>query len=110
VTGPELAEAHVGRFNYGVRTGDWEPMLGGLAEDAELVFENAPAGPFRGLAAIRKAYADQPPDDEIVPLGIQEAGDREVVVAFAWARGGTGRLVLAHEDGLVSRLTVVFDE
>lgn len=109
MSGRELAQRHVERFNHGVRTGDWEPMLSGLAGDAELDFENVPVGPFAGVAAIREAYAAQPPDDEIRTLGIQETGDNDVVVAFAWARGGTGRLLLTHERGLVTRLTVVFD-
>jgi len=110
VTPREIAERHVARFNEGVRSGDWEPMLAGLADEAELRFENVPVGPFAGREAIRAAYVEQPPDDEIVPLGIQERDDRTVVVAFAWSRGGTGRLVLEHERGLVTVLTVVFDE
>ena len=106
----DLLDRHVRAFNHGVRTADWEPMLVLFADDAELHFENVPAGPFVGLAAIREAYRDQPPDDEIALLGIQDDGDRTVTAAFAWLRGGTGRLVLEHDRGLVSRLTVVFDE
>ena len=102
-------EAHVRAFNAGVRTGDWEPMLAPFADAAELHFENVPAGPFRGLEEIRRAYRDQPPDDEIRLLGIQEEEDR-VVAAYAWLRGGTGRLVLEHDQGTVTKLTVVFDE
>lgn len=45
---PELVEKHVRAFNHGVRTGDWEPMLASFADDAEVRFENAPAGPFSG--------------------------------------------------------------
>ena len=44
--GTDLLQAHVRAFNDGVRTGDWEPMLDRFADDAELRFENAPAGPF----------------------------------------------------------------
>ena len=106
----ELLERHVRAFNNGVRSGDWEPMLVLFADDAELRFENVPAGPFRGIDAIRTAYREQPPDDEITLLGVQDDGERTITAAFAWMRGGTGRLVLEHERGLVSRLTVIFDE
>ena len=108
--GTALMEAHVRAFNDGVRTGDWDPMLSRFAHDAELRFENVPAGPFVGVDAIRAAYREQPPDDEIRLLGVQENDERTVVAAYAWTRGGTGRLVLEHEEGAVSRLTVIFDE
>ena len=75
MTGRELMESHVARFNVGVRTGDWEPMLQRFADDAELRFENVPAGPFDGLDEIRHAYREQPPDDEIRLLGIQDDVD-----------------------------------
>jgi SnoaL-like protein len=110
VTGRALMESHVDRFNEGVRSGDWEPMLTRFADDAELRFENVPAGPFVGLEEIRRAYREQPPDDEIRLLGIQDdEQDARVTAAFAWARGGTGRLVLEHERGAIARLVVVFD-
>jgi hypothetical protein len=103
-------ERHVRAFNNGVRTGDWEPMLASFADDAELRFENVPAGPFHGIEAIRAAYREQPPDDEIALLGVMDDGEHTVTAAFAWLKGGTGRLVLEHERGLVTSLTVVFDE
>ena len=107
LTGRELAERHVARFNDAVRTGDWEPMLAGFDANATMAF---PQVEFTGIDEIRRGYADRPPDDQIVPLGIQEKGEHEVTVAFAWARGGTGRMALTHERGLVTRLAVVFDE
>jgi SnoaL-like domain len=110
VTGRALMESHVDRFNEGVRSGDWEPMLTRFADDAELRFENVPAGPYVGLEEIRRAYREQPPDDEIRLLGIQDdEQDARVTAAFAWARGGTGRLVLEHGRGAISSLLVVFD-
>src|SRR5205823_1569361 len=111
VTGAELLQAHVRSFNEGVRTRDWEPMLARFAADAVLRFENVPAGPFVGLDEIRRAYEEQPPDDEIALLGIQaddEAGS--VVAAYAWMRGGTGRLELTHDRSAITSLTVIFDE
>src|SRR5256885_12731750 len=99
-------EAHVRAFNAGVRTGDWEPMLAPFADDAEL---QVAGSTYAGLDEIRRAYCEQPPDDQIQLLGIQEEDDR-VVAAFAWTRGGTGRLVLEHDQGTVTKLTVIFDE
>ncbi len=102
--------AHVGTFSDAVRSGDWEPMLMRFAPDAELRFENVPAGPFIGIDEIRRAYREQPPDDQIQLLGIQADDEgREVVGAYVWLRGGTGRLVLEHERGAITRLTVIFD-
>jgi hypothetical protein len=104
-------ESHVARFNEGVRSGDWEPMLAPFADDAELHFENAPAGPFVGLDEIRRGYRAQPPDDQIQLLGIQDdEQDGRVTAAFAWTRGGTGRLVLEHDRGAIARLVVIFDQ
>jgi len=107
--GTDLLQAHVRAFNDAVRTGDWEPMLARFAAGAELRFENAPAGPFSGLEAIRQAYREQPPDDEILLLGVQERDEHTAVAAFTWSKGGTGRLVLAHDRGQIAALTVVFD-
>jgi hypothetical protein len=106
-----VLEAHVRAFNHGVRHGDWEPMLQRFADDASVRFENVPAGQYAGIDEIRRAYREAPPDDEIRLLGIQEEDDgRIVTAAFAWTRGGTGRLVLELDAGLVRALTVSFDE
>ena len=111
MTGRELMESHVARFNEGVRSGEWEPMLTRFADDAELHFENVPAGPFVGLDEIRRGYLEQPPDDQIQLLGIQDdEQDGRVTAAFAWVRGGTGRLVLEHDRGAITRLVVIFDQ
>jgi hypothetical protein len=111
LTGRELMESHVARFNEGVRSGDWEPMLAHFADEAELLFEGVPAGPFVGLDEIRRGYLAQPPDDQIQLIGIQDdEQDRRVTAAFAWLRGGTGRLVLEHDRGAIARLVVIFDQ
>ncbi|HEV8463363.1 MAG TPA: nuclear transport factor 2 family protein [Gaiellaceae bacterium] len=105
----ELMHAHVRAFNHGVESGDWSPMLARFSDDAELHFVGPPAGPFVGRDAIAAAYEEQPPDDRIVLLGVQEEGDHKVVAAYAWEKGGTGRLELEHDRGAVTRLTVIFD-
>ena len=57
MTGRELMESHVTRFNEGVRSADWEPMLAHFDTEAELRFENVPTGPFVGLDEIRRSAA-----------------------------------------------------
>ena len=107
----ELLRSHVERFNEGVRSGDYGPMLEQFAENAELAFEGLPVGPFRGKPAIAQAYLDQPPDDEIVILRTRESGDNLVVADYAWraepsSRAGT--LILRLRDAEISRLLVTF--
>jgi steroid delta-isomerase len=109
MTAVELMERHVRSFNAAVADGDWEPMLARFTPESELHFENVPAGPFVGLDAIRSAYAAEPPSDTIQLLGVQENDEHTVVAAFAWSKGGTGRMVLRHDRGAVERLTVIFD-
>jgi steroid delta-isomerase len=99
-----LLEGHVERFNRGVRTGDFGEMVAAFAEDAELVFEGIPVGPFRGRDAIAAAYAAQPPDDEIVLL--DENG------TYAWSKQPelpAGQLFLTEGDGEIARLVIRYD-
>jgi ketosteroid isomerase-like protein len=102
---------HVERFNEAVRSGDYEPMLAGFARDAEMRFEGVPVGPFAGREAIAAAYAQQPPDDEVVLLTEPRLeGDREES-DYAWKREGTraGRMILTARDGKIARLVVTFE-
>jgi steroid delta-isomerase len=102
---------HVERFNEAVRSGDYEPMLAAFARDAEMRFEGVPVGPFAGREAIAAAYAQQPPDDEVVLLTEPRLeGDREES-DYAWKREGTraGRMILTARDGKIARLVVTFE-
>jgi steroid Delta-isomerase len=99
-----LLDEHVARFNRGVRTGDFGEMVAAFAEDAELVFEGIPVGPFHGRDAIAAAYAAQPPDDEIVLL--DENG------TYAWSKQPelpAGQLFLTEGDGEIARLVIRYD-
>ena len=102
---------HVGRFNRGIRTGDFAPMLATFADDAELVFEGVPVGPFIGRDAIEQAYRTRPPDDEVRLLGPARSEGDAVVADYAWAREGTraGRMVVTERDGAIARLVVTFE-
>jgi steroid Delta-isomerase len=99
-----MLDAHVERFNSGVRTGDFGPMVAAFSEDAELVFEGLPVGPFVGRKAIGEAYRAQPPDDEIVLLD----GDG----TYAWASAPevpAGQMFLTEHDGEIARLVIRYD-
>lgn len=82
-------------------------MLGLFSDDAELVFVGVPVGPFHGRDEIARAYAEQPPDDELDVTGMRVAGD-EIVCTFAWRRGGIGTMTYTLRDGRIARLVVTF--
>ena len=107
-----LLHDYVMVHNDCVRTGDWAPLAEWFTEDATLAFEGVPVGPFEGREAIAAAYDAQPPDDEVVIFGADEAGD-EVVARYGWLREpGThaGRMLVTSRDGKIARLVVTFDE
>jgi hypothetical protein len=75
---------HIERFNAGVRTGDFTAMAAALHPDAEMRFAGVPVGPLLGRDAIAAAYGVQPPDDEVVLLGV--TGDATSASGeYAWA-------------------------
>ena len=79
-------------------------MVAAFSEDAELVFEGIPGGPFAGRDAIAEASREQPPDDEIVLLD----GDG----TYAWASApdvAAGQLFLSERDGEIARLVIRYD-
>jgi steroid Delta-isomerase len=110
MTGPELLEEHVRRFNAGVRTGDFAPMLELFADDAVLEFRGVPVGPFHGRDAIAAAYAAQPPDDQIEVLEIEE-DDAEIRAGYTWLRGErrpAGDMFLTRDGERITKLVVTF--
>jgi steroid delta-isomerase len=107
----DLLDDHVERFNAGVRSGDWEPMVEAFAHDAEMEFRGIPVGPFTGRDAIAAAYREQPPDDELRILERRDAPGR-VQARYAWLAEpdvAAGELVLTHDDGTIRKLVVTFD-
>jgi steroid Delta-isomerase len=107
-----LLARHVELFNRGVRTGDFAAMCEQLAEDAHLVFEGVPVGPFAGRDAIAAAYREQPPDDTIEVLGAVETADGTIVADYAWSapaplRAGELHLTPAA-DGRIAHMRVTF--
>ena len=106
-----VLDEHVARFNDGVGTGDFTAMLSAFADDAVMTFEGVPVGPFVGREAIRRAYAEQPPTDEIRILGTPTDEGGTIVADYAWAAEGTraGSMFLTVRDGRIDRLTVTFE-
>ena len=106
-----LLEDHVERFNAGVRTGEWEPMVAGFTEDAEMEFRGVPVGPFVGRDAIAAAYGQQPPDDQMRVLE-QRRTDGRIEARYAWLADpevAAGEMFLTPENGSIRKLVVTFD-
>jgi hypothetical protein len=111
--GLALLAEHVERFNQGVRSGDFGPMIERFTDDAELAFEGIPVGPFHGRNAIAAAYRAQPPDDEIDLLDTQEAGEGRVVATYAWrGRPGVpaGGMELLTREDRIARLVIRYGD
>ena len=107
----DLIVEHVTRFNAGVRSGDYGPMLEQFTDDAELAFEGVGVGPFVGRGAIAEAYRRQPPDDELDLLEVSEIPGG-VIAGYAWrawpsVRAGEMRFRL--HAGRISQLVVTFN-
>jgi steroid Delta-isomerase len=104
-----LLSAYVERFNAGVRSGEWEPMLELLAPNAQLEFVGIPVGPFAGREAIGEAYRAQPPDDELVLLDPRG----ELGAIYAWASEPArpaGELHLEEHEGAIEQVRVLYEQ
>ena len=106
-----LLETHVRRFNEGVRSGDFGPMVAAFTKGAVMTFVGAPAGPFEGRDAIAAAYAAQPPTEEVCLLGDPFPEGGSITADYAWAADGrrAGRIVLTPHGGEIAALTVTFE-
>ena len=107
----ELLRDHVERFNAGIRTGDWEPMLELFDGDAEMEFRGVPVGPFVGKEAIAAAYREQPPDDELRILETRQR-DGRTDARYAWLAEpdvAAGEMFLTPADGGIRKLVVTFE-
>jgi RimJ/RimL family protein N-acetyltransferase len=107
-----LLHDYVMVHNGCVRAGDWEPLADWFTDDAKLVFEGVPVGPFSGRDEIAAAYNLQPPDDEVVILAVEEEGGR-LVARYGWVREPgkeAGRMIVTPRNGKIKRLIVTFDD
>ncbi|MFS8097160.1 nuclear transport factor 2 family protein [Lentzea alba] len=100
----DLVNAHVRRFNNGVREGDWQTYGEGFAPDAMVTFDCVPIPPMVGREAIIKGYQTAPPDDTITVLAVNGNS-----VEFAWdaePRKTAGSMTMTVADGLITSLIV----
>jgi steroid delta-isomerase len=104
----ERVRAHVARFNEAQRAGEWTRFVAGFTDDAVMSFAGVPAGPYRGRAAIARAYEQNPPTDTMRATSVETDADTDLV-RFAWDAGGTGTMTLRWRDGLLAGLHVSFD-
>jgi steroid Delta-isomerase len=107
-----LLHDYVMVHNECVRAGDWEPLADWFTDDAELVFEGVPVGPFSGRDEIAAAYNAQPPDDEVVIFAVEEEEGR-LVARYGWLREPgkeAGRMIVTPRNGKIERLIVTFDD
>jgi hypothetical protein len=112
-SGAALLRRYIARLNHGVRSGDFSSMLAELTDDAELVFQGIPVGPFRGREAIGAAYRSQPPDDELELLGVEDDGHGGASGSYAWSeRPGVvaGEVQVAGRGGRIARVLVRYGD
>jgi len=106
----QLALAYVTCHNQGVGSGDFGPLLALFRDTAELRFEAVDYGPFWGREAIREAFRDNPPSDELEVLDIAE-DEHGATLTYAWRRqpaAAAGTLRVEADRKLIQRLTVGF--
>ena len=103
-----LLERHVELYNDAVGTGDFSEFLATFDEDAIMRFDDLPAGPYVGKAAIAEAYETQPPSDTMALIDMQEIGGDAVKATFEWDAGGTGEMFLRWNNSRLVELTIAF--
>jgi steroid delta-isomerase len=104
-------DQYIAAHNEAVRSGDWSAFAGWFTDDAEVRFEGVPVGPFRGRDEIRRAYEQQPPDDEVEIRAVREDGDR-TIADYGWSREDgvrAGELRLAWDGDRIRELVITFE-
>jgi steroid Delta-isomerase len=112
-SGAALLRRYIARLNDGVRGGDFTATLAELTEDAELVFEGIPVGPFRGREAIGAAYRLQAPDDELEMLTVDDDGHGGASGWYAWSRRPgvvAGEVRVTSRGGRIARVLVRYGD
>ena len=102
-------DRHVEAFNDAVTSGTFDRFVATFTPDAVMRFTNVPAGPFDGRQAILDGYREQPPDDTMRVLDVDDIDEDGARVRFAWSAGGTGSMLLRWSDEQVRELTITFD-
>jgi len=98
------AECH----NRGVKTGNFNELLGLFHPDAELRFEGIAFGPFMGREEIDRAFRQHPPGDEI-EIGEVAQGGSCVLTTYQWRQKPAqraGTLAVEVKGNLIRKLVV----
>jgi RimJ/RimL family protein N-acetyltransferase/ketosteroid isomerase-like protein len=109
--GVKPVDAYISAHNDAVKSGDWRAFAQWFTDDAEVRFEGASVGPFRGREEIRRAYEEQPPDDEVEIRNVRANGDR-TIADYGWAADGgirAGELRLTWDGELIRELVITFE-
>jgi RimJ/RimL family protein N-acetyltransferase len=104
-----LLREYVAAHNAGVELGAWRGLEPYFHQDADLVFEGMPIGPFRGREEIVAAYERQPPDDTVLLLEVDGESEGTITAGYAWSANPgvrAGELRIEHRDGRITRLVV----
>jgi steroid delta-isomerase len=104
-------DRYIATHNAAVRTGEGSAFSEWFTDDAEVRFEGAPVGPFRGKDAIRAAYEASPPDDEVEVRNVRTDG-KGTVADFGWASDQgilAGELRITWDDDRISELVITFE-
>lgn len=80
---PELLYSYMEAHNTGVRTGNFDFLVGLFHPDAEFRFEGLDFGPFLGREAIAHAFRHYPPDDELY-LGATHLEHGRASALYCW--------------------------
>jgi hypothetical protein len=111
-TAVDIAGRHVAAFNAAVASGDFTDFLDRFDTAAVIRFENVPSVgrlEFAGQTAYTRAYAQQPPDDQIDIAGPPGDDGGCVVIPFAWRRDGSrGSMRLEFAGDRIMSMTVTF--
>jgi steroid Delta-isomerase len=104
-------DAYIATHNDAVRSGDWSGFANWFTDDAEVRFEGAPVGPFRGRDAIRAAYQQRPPDDEVEVRAVRNDGER-TIADYGWASEPgvrAGALRVDWDGDRIRELVITFE-
>jgi hypothetical protein len=105
-----LLDRHLEAFNHGVRTGDFARMLAMYETDAVFELAAPVSATHEGLAAIRGAYRDNPPNDTM-RLGEPAVNGRSIEADYWWDAEPdrrAGRLYVEFRGDRVVRKRVTF--
>jgi hypothetical protein len=104
----ETLERYLKVHNAAIDTGDFKPIVGLFADDAELRFVGIDFGPFHGHDEIEQAFFQRPPQLKLVLSSVTVDGAKATAVYAAAVKPEVraGTLVVTVAEGKIQRLTI----